>query len=195
MSVSTSFCLLEKLQDHLELCSPQFCRDAALQPEPLCCSRDAVCMLWWLACSPASVLHRERDFLFPWVPEYKAPLWFYKKLIFPGQQWVVSLSFWELLRDGCLGGEWRACRLGRLWGGEYIPACQCVGKLLGMDHTRAGVSTTSKEQTGCRHEGSWPRCTQEVKQSLRPCSPFSNILGSVKKQPASPMSLRAWLSF
>lgn len=144
MSVSTSFCLLEKLQDHLELCPPQdqdqFCSGAALQPRaPVLLGRHAVCMLWWLACSPVSVLPSQGRFLFPSSPRiHNSPCDFiYKKLIFPGRQWVVSLSSWELLRDGSLGGEWRACKLGDLWGGEHLPECQCSGRLLGMDHTHA----------------------------------------------------------
>lgn len=48
MSVSTSFCLLEKLQDHLELCPPQdqaqFCSGAALQPRESIAARKTRCV-------------------------------------------------------------------------------------------------------------------------------------------------------
>lgn len=129
--------------------------------------RHAVCMLWWLACSPVSVLPSQGRFLFPSSPRiHNFPCDFiYKKLIFPGQQWVVSLSSWELLRDGSLGGEWRACKLGDLWGGEHFLNASVLGSFWEWT-THVLCLPTSEEQTGCRHEGSWPWSTWEAKWSL-----------------------------
>lgn len=76
VSVSASFCLLEKLQDHLELCPPQeFCSGAALQPLSPCAAGDTLC-----ACCDGWHAHQcqsctgEGDLFFPWVPESITPL-------------------------------------------------------------------------------------------------------------------------
>lgn len=120
MSVSISFYLLEKLQEHLELCPPQdhSCSGAALQPWALMLLERAVCMLWWLACSPLSVLHRRGRLLFPLSPRiHNSPCDFTRSsffLVSSGLCSSASESSWGM---GALEGNegpagWEICGVG-----------------------------------------------------------------------------------
>lgn len=151
--------------------------------------RHAVCMLWWLACSPVSVLPSQGRFLFPSSPRiHNFPCDFiYKKLIFPGQQWVVSLSSWGMgvLEENEGPASWEICGVGST---SWMPVCwEASGN--GPHTCSVSPPPRSRRGAGMKVHGHGPLGKQSDP------SPFDNILGSLKKQPDSPMSLRAWLSF
>lgn len=75
-------------------------------PEPLCCSRHAVCMLWWLACPPV-VRRQGRFFFFPWVPESVTPLVILQEAHF---SWSAVGCVPQLLRAPEGGVPWRGIK-------------------------------------------------------------------------------------
>lgn len=108
MFVFTSFCLLEKLQNHLELCRPQgqFCSVAALQPWALVLLKTR-CVHAVMVGMPTSCAQAREIFFFPWVPESVTPLVILQEAHF---SWSAVGCVPQLLRAPEGGVPWRGIK-------------------------------------------------------------------------------------